>query len=56
MNLGEDKAGCAQRLLKKKWVNSDFAMQSGASESATVSMFCYSWMYLLLTVQMWILA
>ncbi len=26
VNLGEYKAGCAQRLFKKKWVNSDFAM------------------------------
>ncbi len=44
MNLGEYKAGCAQRLVKKKKkLNSNFFLlgQSGASESVTVSMFCY---------------
>ncbi len=39
VNLGEEV------ILTLLW-------QSGASESSTVSMFCYSFMYLLLTVQM----
>ncbi len=38
VNLGEYKAGYAQRLFKKT-VHSDFAVH--VSESATLSMFCY---------------
>ncbi len=51
VNLGEYKAGCAQRLFLKKKKGSipTLLWQSGASESVTVSMF----KYLLLTVQMW---
>ncbi len=41
MNLGQYKAGCAQRLFKKKGQFLNLLLQSGASESATVSMFCY---------------
>ncbi len=51
VNLGQYKAGCAQRLFlqkNRKRVNSDFAMTIWHFESATVSLFCY----LLLTVQM----
>ncbi len=53
VNLGEYKGGCAQRLfLKKKGSIPTLLWQSDASELATVSMFCYYFKYLLLTVQM----